>query len=128
MIRLVLVFIIIIPIIAAFVSSYAVMVVDRDYPANPFKWAQERRRRVERARLVRIKNLEHDLGYVPCSDDKCRSCNSLNARGERGHPIWDHPAIPAPPLPTPIDDLAKRAYDREVAFRTRRGTVSGGPR
>lgn len=124
MIRIWLVIFLVIIAVSTF-SSY-MTALSEGYPRNPLKWAQERRRRVERARLNRIKALEHELGYRPCSDDECYSCSKELKRA--GHPIWDHPAIPAPPLPTPIDDLAKKAYDREVAFRTRRGTVSGGPR
>ena len=72
MIRVVIVFIIIIPIIAS--ATAYIVAVGEGYPANPFKWAQERRRRVERARVVRIRDLEHDLGYTPCSDDECYPC------------------------------------------------------
>lgn len=97
-------------------------------PYNPFKWAQERRRRLERARERRISVLEHDLGYRPCSDEHCLDPKCIVSKVRNGgHPIWDNPALPAPPPMMPIDDLAKKAYDKDIALRTRRGTASGGP-
>lgn len=91
-------------------------------PYNPFKWAQERRRRVERARERRISVLEHDLGYRPCSDERCRECKMV-AEG-----------IPLPPPPTAppgLTRLTQLAYDRQVEAsrqaRFKRGTASGGP-
>lgn len=105
------------------------MTVIHEYPKNPLRWAQERRRRDNEKRARRIKALEHDLGYRPCSDEHCldRKCIVSKVRNG-GHPIWDNPALPAPPPMIPIDDLAKKAYDKDIALRTRRGTVSGGPR
>lgn len=103
------------------------------YPKNPFKWAQESRRQENAARARRIRSLEHSLGYRPCSDDKCLDPKCI-VRGARngGHPIWDDPALPAPPPMIPIDDLVKKAYDRQVQLnhpaRFKRGTASGGPK
>jgi len=99
---------------------YDSIVYDDGYPTNPFKWAQERRRRDNKARARRISRLEHELGYRPCSDDKCGPCNGVpTGRGVgRGHPIWDNPALPAPP-PMDLTAMVKQAYDSQVAWGTK---------
>lgn len=54
--------------------AFPAVLIETPYPANPAKWRSERRRRVEMAQVRRISILEHDLGYVPCSDDDCSVC------------------------------------------------------
>lgn len=107
-----------VPITIGFISSI------NQWPYNPFKWAQERRERDNKARLDRIKALEHDLGYRPCSDDECRSCR----KEIKGHPIWDNPFLPAPP--PMVDYMVQTAFTKELEYnlRKRGGTGSGGPR
>ena len=101
---------------------------------NPLRWAQERRDEESRARLAHISQMEHELGYRPCSDDACRPCNGVpTGRGVgRGHPIWDDPSLPAPP-PMDLTALTKKAYDGQVRnamyplYKYGR-TSGGGPR
>lgn len=54
--------------------AFPAIIIETQYPANPAKWRSERLRRVEGARVRRISTLEHDLGYVPCSNDDCYTC------------------------------------------------------
>ncbi len=91
-------------------SGYLVRLSNGSSP-NPFKWAQERRDEANMARLDRIKALEHDLGYRPCSDDKCFSCRQYR----KGHPIWDNAFLPAPP-PMDMTAMVKQAYDKQVSL------------
>ena len=42
----------------------------------PWKWRAELSVQAERARLRRIGEMEHDLGYVPCSNDRCFPCGA----------------------------------------------------
>lgn len=69
-------FIIAVSIVLAVVGGFIfpAIIIETQYPANPAKWRSERRRRVEMAQVRRISTLEHDLGYVPCSDDDCSIC------------------------------------------------------
>jgi len=94
-------------------SYYTGMTYD-GYPANPFKWAQESRRRDRIARRLHISRLEHELGYRPCSDETCLSPKCIVA-GTRngGHPIWDDPSLPAPP-PMDTTVMVKTAYDKAL--------------
>jgi hypothetical protein len=112
----------IIIVISLAVASVAVFIdkwITHDYPANPLKWAQEGRRQANEARARRISRLEHELGYRPCSDDTCLSPKCIVA-GTRngGHPIWDNPALPAPP-PMDLTAMVNRAYDSQVAWGTK---------
>jgi hypothetical protein len=96
-----------------------------EWPYNPLRWAQERRRQANRRRLNRISDLEHELGYRPCSDDTCRPCQRDTTTG---HPIWDNPALPAPP--PMVDYMVQTAFTKELEYKLRKrgGTSSGGPR
>lgn len=99
-----------------------------EWPYNPLRWAQERRRQANRRRLNRISDLEHELGYRPCSNETCMSCmhfvskraNALSAEGNRAVELEY--------------DIVKQAYDKQIdmALLPRpiwgRGTSSGGPR
>ena len=99
-----------------------IVVVSEGRPVNPLKWAQDSRERDRIARARRISTLEHELGYRPCSDERCRECKMV-AEG-----------IPLPPPPTAppgLTRLTKEVYDRQVEAsrqsRFKRGTASGGP-
>ena len=60
-------------IIFAFV--YPATMIELDLPINPFHIRRGIRERREHEQTRRIRELEHDLGYLPCSDDECYSCN-----------------------------------------------------
>lgn len=89
----------------AFLFADIFLVIERDYPLNPLRWAQERRGRINRATVSRISGLEHDLGYRPCSDDECWTCERYVERLDTSAAsvytrLWDEGTIPSPPKAT----------------------------
>lgn len=60
--------------ISAIIVGFLTMTIKHEYPKNIFAWRAERRRNIEIAREQRISALEHDLGYLPCSRENCRTC------------------------------------------------------
>jgi hypothetical protein len=111
--------IIVISLLVASMAVYLNQWIGHDYPANPLRWAQEGRERENKARARHISRLEHELGYRPCSAEHCLDPKCIVA-GVRngGHPIWDNPALPAPP-PMDLTAMVQRAYDSQVAWGTK---------
>lgn len=59
-------------IIFAFV--YPATMIELDLPINPLLVRRGIREKREYKQIRRISELEHDLGYIPCSYDNCYSC------------------------------------------------------
>lgn len=84
--------------VPAIIFSYAYFYADYDYPANPLKWLAQRRKNIENARVRRISNLEHDLGFLPCSSDTCWACEADAIRNRYRS----------------VDSLANECYDKMI--------------
>lgn len=88
--------------------AFPAIIIETQYPANPAKWRSERRRRVERAQVKRISTLEHDLGYVPCSNDDCWECKRMVSLPNGGVHVIS---------PT-TDEIVRKVYDKSIKIPT----------
>jgi hypothetical protein len=59
--------------VIAFVA-YPIVMIELSLPINPFCARRGIRERREHRQASRISKLEHDLGYLPCSDSNCYTC------------------------------------------------------
>lgn len=94
--------------------AYAIVRTVNELPWNPFKWAQERRRRANAARARHISRLEHELDYRPCSDESCLSPECIVAGSRKTIPTFDMDTYPRPARYEDLSDTTRLAYAKQA--------------
>lgn len=84
--------------ILIFFVCMAVILMGLGLSLNPLRWRGEARKNRALARLQRISELEHDLGYLPCSSDTCWPCEADAIRNRY----------------LSVDSMVKQCYDKMV--------------
>jgi hypothetical protein len=104
----------------SFAIAYPIVMIELSLPLNPFRIRRGIREKREHKQIRRISKLEHDLGYKPCSDSECYSCNRMVEMPDGSYYQ----------MRPDINHLIEQGWDKEVGVSLwkRTGTVSGGPR
>ncbi len=125
MLEVILAISVVVIVITAF--AYPAVMIELSLPLNPFRLRRGIREKRENKQIRRISKLEHELGYKPCSDSECYSCNRMVEMPDGSYYQ----------MRSDINHLVEQGWDKQISTATAKPlfplarygrTASGGPR